>query len=70
MTNQHIVFNVEDMNCDNCKEIIKSALNQLNGIYGVIIDLDTKHVAVEYDEERLDICTLKGTIEDVGYKVR
>ena len=70
MKNQHIVFNVEDMTRENCKQIIKSALTQLNGVYEVIVDLGTKHVAVEYDEERLDVGTLKGTIEDVGYKVR
>lgn len=70
MANQHIAFNVEGMSCDHCVKTIKSALTQLNGIYDVIVDLDTKHVAVEYDEERLDVGTLKGTIEDAGYKVR
>jgi len=67
---QHIVFNVENMNCESCRQKIQSSLSQLNGIYQVIVDLNTKHVAAEYDEERLDISTIKGTIEDLGYKVK
>jgi len=70
LSNQHIVFNVEDMTCENGKKTIQSALNKLNGVCDVIVDVDTKHVAVEFDEERLDAYTLKGTIEDVGFKVR
>ncbi|MCX7773618.1 MAG: copper ion binding protein [Clostridia bacterium] len=70
MANQHIAFNVEDMSCEHCVKSIKAAVTQLNGVYEVIVDLKTKRVAVEYDDERLDADTLKGTIEDTGYKVR
>lgn len=68
--NNHISFYIENMNHKNCTEGLTSALNNLNGVYNVILDMDSSHIAVEYDEERLDISTIKGTIEDVGYKVR
>ncbi len=70
MANQHIAFNVDGMSCEHCVQTIKAAVVQLNGVYNVIVDLSTKRVAVEYDEERLDVDTLRGTIEDTGYKVR
>lgn len=70
MTNQHVAFNVDGMNDDQCSQKIKDALSRLNGIYEIIVDLEVKRVAVEYDAERLDIETLKGTIEDAGYKVK
>ncbi len=70
MTNQHIAFVVEGMACDHCAQSIKSALTQLNGVYEVIVDIQSKRIAVEFDQERMDIDTLKGTIEDAGYKVK
>jgi copper chaperone len=67
---KHISLYIGDMTLGNCIQDIKSALKKLNGIYDVIVDISTRHVAVEYDEERLDIGTIKGTIEDVGFKVK
>jgi copper chaperone CopZ len=34
------------------------------------VDLEGKRVVVEYDSERLDAETIKGTIEDAGYTVK
>ena len=70
MTNQHIALNVDGMTCEHCVKSIKEALTQLNGVYEVIVDIGAKRVAIEFDEERMDIETLKGTIEDIGYKVK
>ena len=70
MVNQHVALNVEGMSCDHCSHTIREALLRLNGVYEVIVDLSVKRVAVEYDAERLDIETIKGTIEDVGYTVK
>lgn len=70
MLNQHVAFNVDGMVCDGCAKSIKAALTRLNGVYDVIVDVEAKRVAVEYDSERLDIHTLKGTIEDAGYRVK
>jgi copper chaperone len=70
MLNQHVAFNVEGMACEGCANSIKSSLTRLNGVCDVIVDIYAKRVAVEFDSERLDIETLKGTIEDAGYKVK
>ena len=67
---QHVTLNVEGMSCQHCVSAIKSSLTQLNGVLDVIVDLEAKRVAVEYDAERLDLNTIKGTIEDTGYTIR
>ncbi len=66
----NVSFNVEGMRCEHCVKTLKTALSVLNGVIEVFVDLAAKRVAVEYDDERMQPETLKGTIEDAGYKVR
>lgn len=70
MAVQNIAFNVDGMSCDDSVNTIKNSLTVLNGVYEVIVDLNAKRVAVEYDEERLNAEIIKGTIEDIGFKVK
>lgn len=70
MAEQNIAFNVDGMTNDSSVEIIKSAVSMLNGVLDVIVDIDAKRVAVEFDEERLSEDILKGTIEDAGFSVK
>ena len=70
MSEQNIAFNVEGMSCENCARSIKNALMQLNGVYNVIVDIETKRVAIEYDDERLNDEIIRETIEDRGFKIR
>lgn len=66
----HIAVSVEGMACSNCEEKIKEALLKLNGVQSVVVDLNLKKVSVEYDEEKVFIDVIKGTIEDQGYDVK
>ncbi|MDI9514341.1 MAG: heavy-metal-associated domain-containing protein [Clostridiaceae bacterium] len=70
MQSEHIAFNVEEMSCEHCVKTIKERVSRLNGVYEVLVDLEGKRVVVEYDSERLDAETIKGTIEDAGYTVK
>lgn len=70
MAVQNIAFNVEGMKDNNSSDTIKNSLTVLNGIFDVIVDLDAKRVAVEYDEERLSAEIIKETIEDSGFNVK
>jgi len=67
---EHAAFIVEGMSCEHCVKAIKEAVSRLNGVYEVLVDLEAKRVVVEYDAERLDQGTIRGTIEDAGYKVK
>ena len=70
MSEQNIAFNVEGITSNESAESLKNSLNMLNGVVEVIIDINAKRVAVEYDEERLSYETIKGTIEDAGFEVK
>lgn len=70
MAEQNIAFNVEGITGDDSAESLKNSLTILNGIAEVIVDINAKRVAVEYDEERLSAEIIKGTIEDAGFEVK
>ncbi|NLO98947.1 MAG: heavy-metal-associated domain-containing protein [Clostridiaceae bacterium] len=70
MAEQNIAFNVEGMTSEGSVELIKNSLNMLNGVIEVIVDINTRRVVVEYDEERLSAEVIRGTIEDAGFEVK
>lgn len=70
MAEQNIAFNVEGMTSEDSAESINNSLTMLNGVIEVIVDINARRVAVEYDEERLSAEIIKGTIEDAGFEVK
>lgn len=70
MAEQNVAFNVDGMTDDSSAETIKKAIAKLNGVLEVIVNIDAKRVAVEFDEERLSEDIIKGTIEDAGFNVK
>lgn len=67
---QHISVSVDGMSCSNCESKVKEALLRLNGVQSVVVDLKLKKVSVEYDDEKVFLDVIKGTIEDQGYDVK
>jgi len=70
MTNEHVTFTVEGMTGESSANAVRNALIRLNGVEDVTVHTDIFRVAVEYDAERIGLETLRGTIEDAGFKVR
>jgi len=60
---------VDGMSHDSV-EIIKMALERINGVERVIINIENKKVFIEYDDEKIDEQIIKETIEDEGYTVK
>jgi copper chaperone CopZ len=48
---------------------VERALNELEGIQAIKVDLSEKKVSVDYDEGRVTTHAIKNAIEDVGYDV-
>ncbi len=67
MTNKKI--HVEGMTCDHCVETVTQAVNSLNGIRQVSVDLDKKQVSVDFDESRTDPDIISSKIIEVGFEV-
>lgn len=70
MAKEVSILTVDGMSCGHCENAVKKAVGALNGVDEVNVDLKSKKVSVEYDPERVDIKTIKDTIEDQGYDVK
>jgi copper chaperone len=64
---QNETLKVEGMSCSHCVNSIEGALKTLGAIGKV--DLANGTVAVEYEENKLTLDTIKEAIEEQGYEV-
>lgn len=60
---------VEGMACEHCETAVKKAVNDLNGISSVEVDLEKKAVTVTYDSVAVSLEDIIAAIEDQGYDV-
>ncbi len=67
MTYKNII--VEGMTCEHCVETVTKAVNSLDGISQVSVDLDKKQVTVDFDDSRTDMDAISSKIVEVGFEV-
>ncbi|UQZ34494.1 copper resistance protein CopZ [Paenibacillus sp. PK3_47] len=60
-------LNVEGMSCGHCVSAVEKAVSGVGA--AAKVDLSSKTVAVEYDENKVSLSTIKEAIEDQGYDV-
>jgi copper chaperone len=63
------MLNVKGMSCSHCVNAIETALQELNGVKEVHVDLKESKVSVSFDESLINLGKLKDAIEDEGYNV-
>lgn len=61
------VLEVTGMSCGHCEKAVKEALNEIQGVNLVNVDLKSKQVEVE--GENLKDHDLKNAVEEAGYVV-
>lgn len=61
-----VLFTIEGMTCHHCVMAVTNALKSL-GIDNYSVEIGS--ASVTYDENELDIETIKAAIEEEGYKV-
>lgn len=66
---EKIVLNVEGMSCEHCENAVKNAVNQLEGVKGVSVDLAAKTVSVEFESSKVNPTQIQDAIDDQGYEV-
>jgi copper ion binding protein len=59
---------IEGMMCMHCVKHAKEALEELNGVTKVDVDLESKTALIEADRE-ISGDEIKAAIEEVGYEV-
>ena len=64
------ILNVDGITCEHCVDTIKKAVEILDGVFSVDVDIEKKQVVVEFDEKIAKAEDLIDKIEGVGFKVR
>ena len=60
---------VEGMTCQHCVEIITDALNNINGLNTVNVDLIKKEVSVKFNEYETKLQKISDKIIEVGFEL-
>ncbi|WP_223066148.1 copper chaperone CopZ [Paenibacillus caui] len=63
----NVTLQVEGMSCGHCVKSVEGAVNNLGA--SAKVDLESKSVAVNYDETAVSLEAIKEAIEDQGYEV-
>ena len=59
---------IEGMQCNHCKMSVEKALNSIEGIEKVEVDLDGKKAVIESNKE-IEDSKIKSVIEEAGFNV-
>ena len=65
----HKDIQVNGMTCGHCVETVTQAVNSLDGVSQVSVDLDKKQVSVDFDERQTNLDTVSSKIVEVGFEV-
>ena len=60
------LYTVPGMHCGHCEAAVKQEISALSGVEEVVVDLDSKRVAVSGSE--LDDAAIRGAIKEAGYE--
>ena len=65
-----ISLEIEGMTCASCVSAVEKAVNKLDGINSVSVNLTTEKAAIEYDPSLVRIADIKKAVEKNGYKAK
>lgn len=57
------------MTCAACSAAVERSVGKVEGVRGVEVDLLSKRMRVEYDEQAVDRHAIESAVEDAGYRV-
>lgn len=62
-------FKIGGMTCASCAKAIERAVNKLDGIEDINVNVATERATINYDISKLKLTQIRNTIEKAGYKV-
>jgi copper chaperone len=65
----NVTLNVPDISCEHCERAITGALQPVEGVRTVRVDIPAKQVLVDYDEARLNVEKMKEILKEEDYPV-
>jgi copper chaperone len=69
MAETHAVLNVPSVSCNHCKMAIEKAVNGLDGIAEVDVDVAEKTVSVDFDADAVSLESIEAAVSEEGYEV-
>jgi copper chaperone len=66
---EKVTLNVQGMSCDHCVRAVEGSVGELNGVNSVKVNLKSKTVDVEFNNQEVSLDKIKETIDDQGYDV-
>jgi copper chaperone len=64
-----VLLQAPEIHCDHCKMSIEGAVSALDGVESVDVAIPDATVRVTFDDDRVDLGSIKKTIEEQGYAV-
>lgn len=62
-------IDVPEIHCDHCRTSIEGALAPIDGVATATVDVASRRVTVDYDDQRIGRADLVAAIEAQGYEV-
>ncbi|MDR0911122.1 MAG: heavy metal translocating P-type ATPase [Methanobrevibacter sp.] len=63
-----VIIQINGIHCAVCVGNIENALNSLDGVYNVVVNLNTQKADVFYEKSIVSISDMKKAIEDIGFE--
>jgi copper chaperone CopZ len=63
------VLNVPDISCEHCERTITNALQPVDGVSAVRVDIGAKQVRVDYDPSRTSVERMQQILGEEDYPV-
>lgn len=64
-----VTLNVPDISCEHCERAITNALQPVDGVRNVRVDIPAKQVQVDFDEAQVDVEKMKEILQEEDYPV-
>jgi copper chaperone len=65
----NVILNVPDISCEHCERAITNALQPVDGVRAVSVDIPGKQVWVDYDEAHVNVEKMKVILQEEDYPV-
>ena len=69
MAATHAVLNVPSVSCAHCKMAIEGAVNAIDGVDAVSVDIEAKSVTVDFETDVVTLETIEAAVAEEGYAV-
>lgn len=63
------ILNVPDISCEHCEHTITTALQPVDGVQTVRVDIPAHQVHVDFDASRITVEKMKDILEEEDYPV-